>query len=155
MNVNEWADKLAIEVPNDSWVVGFRISTVPIENWFYKRNRLVGDSIKLDLNIPAEGCWVATLERHDKLFQVQWRPSNDVRVESQQIKYKKIIKWPTLGDIYEFPALVKQLESILNIEFKPHIDMSSRLVSVDELVENQQIKNWLSKWSNSIGHSGK
>ncbi len=155
MNVNEWADKLAIKVPNGSWVIGLRISTVPMDNWFYKRNQLKEDSIKLDLNIPAEGAWVATLERHDKLFQVQWRPGDDLRVESQQMKYRKMIKWPSLGGIYDFPSFVKELERTLNIQFKPHVDLSSRLVDIDKLVENQLIKNWLAICSNTTGHSGK
>ena len=152
METINWISKFHLPELNDGWVIGFTSSTVPMENWFYKRNRLKDDSIKIELNVPESGQWVATLERHDKLFQVQWRPNNDLRVESQQLKYKKIIKWPELLNLSDFPLLIEKIESILNVEFIPHIDISARMIDTGILIENKHIKQWLSPCAESLGH---
>jgi len=36
------------------------------EHWFYKRNKLRPESLKLDLRIPSNGNWLVDLSRHDK-----------------------------------------------------------------------------------------
>jgi hypothetical protein len=85
-----WARDLGLNPSNDGWTTKFTISTVPIENWFYSRNKLKPEDLKLELIVPQWGSWIAQLDRHDGLFQVQWRPSNSMCVESQQLKYRKI-----------------------------------------------------------------
>ena len=151
-NAVDWINQFSLSHPQKGWVIGFRLSTVPIENWFYKRNQLKEDSIKFDLTVPDYGLWVATLERHDGLFQVQWRPDNDLRVESQQLKYRKMVKWPHLSELSAFPDFVSNVESALNVKFIPHVDISSRLVDTNELITNDKVKQWLAPCCESVGH---
>ncbi|WP_339470346.1 hypothetical protein [Pseudomonas capeferrum] len=33
---------------------------------------------------------------------MQWRPNDDLRVESQQLRYRKLIQWPRLHSLMAF-----------------------------------------------------
>ena len=69
----------------------------------YKRNKLQPDSLKLKLIVPTSGLWRVDLERHDQPFLAQWRPGDDLRIESKQLRYRKHVEWPSLAGIMYFP----------------------------------------------------
>lgn len=149
-----WASELGIEPLAESWSVGFRISTVPMENWFYTRKALRPEDIMLELIVPSYGLWCADLSRHDRLFQVQWRPNNDLRAESQQLKYRKFIKWPSLSSLREFPYLVERIEQASGITFIRHVNVgTNEWVDLDRFIteSSPKIQAWLSPCADTVG----
>jgi hypothetical protein len=147
-----WARDLGLNTSNDGWTIKFTISTVPIENWFYSRNKLNPEDLKLELIVPQWGLWNAQFDRHDGLFQVQWRPSNAMYVESQQLKYRKIMQWPQLESLNEFPALVEKIESLLEVEFIRHVDVGARYIDLSQSLEKEsKLHKWLSPCADTVG----
>jgi hypothetical protein len=150
--ISDWASSLGIVSEQKDWVIGCTLSTAPIENWFYKRNALKAEDIKLEINVPSYGLWCAELARHDRLFHVQWRPSNDLRIESQQMKYKRLIKWPELTSPHEFPNLVGKIEDVMGIKFIRHVNVGARNINVDSLLTSKSaFHTWLSVCADTIG----
>ena len=93
---SQWAAGLGMQPSADGWTIEITLSTVPMSHWFYKRNKLRPEDVKLSLTAPGWGHWVAQLDRHDRLYQVQWRQGNDLRVESEQLRFRKLLKWPAM-----------------------------------------------------------
>jgi hypothetical protein len=152
--IETWCSRLGVTSEAEAWSVGFSLSTVPMENWFYKRKALRPEDLKLELTVPSYGLWLAELRRHDNLFLIQWRPNGDFRVESSQLKYKKIIKWPVLNSLYDFPLLVEQIEKALSIKFIRHANIGTNgFVNLDSWVSESspKIQKWLAPCADSIG----
>ncbi|KQB52580.1 hypothetical protein AQS70_13845 [Pseudomonas endophytica] len=148
--VTEWFATLGVDEVSYS-VCAIDLTNEPIEYWFYKRNQLRPESLKLNLCVPANGNWCVDLSRHDKLFNVQWRPNDDLRVESQQLRYRKLIKWPHLYRLMDFPLLVAQLEQCLDVRFVRHADVNTRLLEPEALVRNPNIRQWLAPCADTLG----
>ncbi|MFW2056667.1 hypothetical protein F4U02_10920 [Acinetobacter haemolyticus] len=146
--VSEWISKLGLTELPMNWVISITLSTVPIEHLFYKRNKLKPESIKLRLSVPEYG-----LYRHDDLFQAQWRPNSDFRVQSQQLKYQRFVEWPRLHSLSEFPRLVADIEKCLSIRFLRHVDIGARLLDSEMLSRNKSIFEWLAPCADTIGHT--
>jgi hypothetical protein len=149
--VFEWVCQFGIPNLPDNWVIGITLSSVPIENWFYRRNKLKPESLRLNVNVPAYGHWCVQLERHDGLFQVQWRAQDDLRIESQQLKYQKLMAWPRLIGLQAFPHLIAGVENCLGVEFMRHADVGARLLEPEKLLANEPLRNWLSPCADSFG----
>ncbi len=147
-----WLETIDMAPTNDGWSLSFTLSSAPIENWFYRRNRLRSEDLKLSLTVPQWGLWRAQLERHDDLFCVQWRPDNNFSVESQQLKYRRIIKWPEMKSLESFPILAGELERVLNVKFIPHVNVGYRFVDVGRAFkENSRMRRWLQPCASSFG----
>jgi hypothetical protein len=152
--MSAWASRLGIDAELNDWVISFTLSTAPIENWCYKRNALKPDDLKLEFNVPSYGLWCAELIRHDGLFQVQWRPQNDLRVESPQMKFNRLTKWPALYSLDEFPNLVGQIESLLGVKFMRHANVGARIINLDTLLtDKSSIHVWLSPCADTLGQN--
>lgn len=82
----------------------------------------------------------AELSRHDNLFNVQWRQDDDVRIESQQLRDRKLITLPRLQTLMAFPLLAQQLEQGLEIRFLRHVDFGARLLKREALACNPKIR---------------
>lgn len=150
--ISNWIFNLDLKPTSDGWTIAITLSTAPVENWFYKRNKLKPEDLKLTLTIPSRGNWIVELNRHDQLFQVQWRPDNDTRVESQQMKYKRLIKWPALGNLNDFPDVVAEIENVLNVKFIKHANIGARFFDLKELTSTDgKVKAWLNPCADSIG----
>lgn len=148
--VAEWMAKFGVaDVPYSCSAVV--LTNEPIEHWFYKRNLLRPESVKLDLLIPSIGNWRVDLSRHDNLYQVQWRPGNDVRIDSQQLRYRKLIKWPRLQSLTDFPLLVGQLEQCLDVRFLRHANFGARLLEPSDLARNPRLQEWLAPCADTFG----
>lgn len=149
-DIAEWFARFDIpEVPYS--VCGVDLTNEPPEHWFYKRNQLRPESLKLELNIPASGNWTVELSRHDKLFRVQWRPDDDLRIESRQLRYSKLIKWPRLHSLMDFPLLVQQLEQSLDVRLLRHANFGARLLEPEALARNPHIRQWLAPCADTFG----
>jgi hypothetical protein len=143
---------------HDHWSVCFRFSTVPMENWRYHKSKLKPEDILIYLNVPGDGLWYVTLHRQDELFYVQWEPDEDLYIESEQIKYKRLTQWPRLESLDGFPEFVKKLESTLSIKFLRHVNVSvnesdEATLNIDNLLKycTPQIREWLSPCADTLG----
>tara|TARA_Y100000780_G_scaffold213591_1_gene214615 strand:- start:240 stop:719 length:480 start_codon:yes stop_codon:yes gene_type:complete len=143
MEVEEWAAHCLAEAMPECSTFSLRLSTVPMEHWFYHRNKLTDSALALDLVVPEHGLWCVTLEPRDRLFQVQWRPGGNLTVESQQLKYRRLMPWPTLDRLMDFPDLIVGIEDALGVRFLRHADIGARLLDAEALVNDDKLKAWL------------
>ena len=153
-DVCTWAERIGIAPENDAWSVSFTLSTVPIECWFYHRNKLKPDSIKLELTITGDEQWSAKLARNDGLFSVQWRRNGDVRVDSSQLKYSKLTKWPILDSLSDFPSLAARIESLIGISFVRHANVGTNgWILPERLIREAgpKFREWLAPCADTIG----
>lgn len=151
----QWFATLALGDMPDGSVISITLSNERIEHWFYKRNKLRPDSLKLELIVPSSGLWRIDLERHDELFLAQWRPGDDLRIESQQLRYRKLVEWPRVASIMDFPHLIGSLERALQVNFLPHADIGARLLEPEVLSSNEQLRRWLAPCAGSLGWNRK
>ena len=149
----QWFAMLGLGDMPDYSAISITLSNEPIEHWFYKRNKLRPESLKLRLLVPSLGGWRVELERHDELFLAQWRPKDDLRIESQQLRYRKLVAWPRLSSIIDFPQLIGSLERSLEVSFLPHADIGARLIDPETLAANLQLRQWLAPCASSLGWS--
>jgi len=148
--IAEWFVTFGVaEVPYS--VCSIDLTNEPPKHWFYQRNKLRPESLKLDLCIPSSGNWCVDLSRHDKLFNIKWRPNDDLRVESEQLRYRKLIKWPRLHSLMHFPLLVEQLEQCLEVGFLRHANFGARLLEPEALARNIKIREWLAPCADTMG----
>ena len=148
--IAEWFARF--EVPEVAYsVCSIDLSNESPEHWFFKRNRLRPESLKLDLCIPSSGNWCVDLSRHDRQFNIQWRQNDDLRIESQQLRYRKLIKWPRLHSLMDFPLLVGQLEQCLGVRFVRHANLGARLLEPEALACNPKIRQWLAPCADTFG----
>ncbi|WP_175650750.1 hypothetical protein [Pseudomonas sp. Marseille-P9899] len=141
-------------LPHDS-TFSFVLSNDPIEHWFYKRNKLRPESLKLELLVPCTGHWRVQLERNDNLYLAQWRPNDDLRIDSEQLRYRKLVKWPRLASLMDFPQLIEQLEKSLDVRFLPHANIGARGVEPETLASNPHLRRWLAPCAQSFGWNWK
>lgn len=149
-----WASMVDMAPETVPWAVTLRMSTVPMEYWFYKRKRLRPEDLDLELSIPSYGLWRATLRRHDGLFLAQWRPNGNFSVESQQLKYKRLIPLPALQSPQGFPALVGALEKALSVPFIRHTNLGPNgTVDVERWVAEPHpaLQHWLAPCADTLG----
>nr|WP_299035093.1 hypothetical protein [uncultured Tenacibaculum sp.] len=146
-----WLSSLNLKYNKDYWGMTLTMSTVNIEHWLYSRNQLKPEDLKLTLNISIAGYWVVQLERKDRLFLAQWRESG-LSVESQQLKYRRLIPWPKLASYTKFPLIIPALETALDVKFIRHIDIST--VGIDPkqyLKKSSKMQQWLKPCVNTFG----
>lgn len=151
LEVSDWIAQFGLVDPPENWVIRVTLSNSPIEHWFYKRNKLKPESLWLDLTVPAYGLWHVQLDRHDGLFQVQWRANDDQRVESQQLKYRRLVAWPRLNGLNGFPRLAMDIEQCLGVHFLRHANVGARMLSPKTLLENGGFVRWISPCADAVG----
>lgn len=67
-----------------------------------------------------------------------------MRIESQLLRYRKLVTWSRLARIVDFPQLIRSLERSLEVSFVPHADIGARLVGPETLASNLQLcRGWL------------
>ena len=88
--------------------------------------------------------WHLRIERRDELYQATFR-ANDVDVQSQQLKFRKLIRWPKLTEPEAAPEAVLKLEPLLGISFLKHVNVQGGLV--DQMLapgfDDSALLNWL------------
>ena len=147
----QWLVSKGIQPVKGNWSFNIQLSTVKMEHWFYSRKSLKPEDTKLDLALRSFGSWVVQLERHDRLFVAQWRVDNRFEVESEQLKYRKIVQWPELKSLDDFPKLVSEIEQALDIKFTRHADVQGLDCKLEPyLNKNSIFFKWLSDCCTSI-----
>jgi len=151
--LDNWPETLDLIPKEEGWTIEFTLSCVPMEHWFYKRNQLKPEDVKISLITPQWGAWIVQLDRHDGLYQIQWHsPDSRISIKSQPLKYRKIIKWPTLNGLNDFPNLIHELESILEIKFIRHMNIACRSIKTKKAFEkNSQLRQWLKPCADTLG----
>lgn len=150
--VENWLSSFDIKADADQWTIQFTLSTVDMQNWFYRRNRLKDEDVKLTLIVPQWGSWVAQVERKDGLYVAQWRPNGNFSVDSQQMKYWRLMQWPSLERLEKFPSLVKKIEDVLDVKFIRHVDIGARDINIArEIKDSGKMIGWLSECADSYG----
>jgi hypothetical protein len=150
----EWIATLDMHPVADDWAIQMTLSTVPMSHWFYKRNKLRPEDVRLELVAPGWGHWRVELERHDRQYLAQWRTAGDFRVVAKQLRYRKLVQWPSLPDIGAFPALVAQIEAALNIQFIRHVNVEARDIPLaPKRFDDQKLCEWLAPCADSWGRT--
>ena len=149
--MDPWLEPKGLSASGDDWTIHFTLSNVPTENWFYKRNRLRPEDLKLTLDVPQWGLWRLQLERHDRLFVAQWRPAGFF-VDSQQLRYRKLIQWPTLAELDDFPLIVDRIAAALDVDFLRHVNVGARYIGLENAVSGgSRLSSWLAPCADSLG----
>lgn len=155
--VQAWASHVGMaQYLGDPWVVALRLSSVPMDHWFYRRKALQPADLQLEITIPSYGLWCATLRQHDGRFMAQWRPGGHFSVESQQMKYTRLTPWPALASLTDFPALAGALEKALSVRFIRHTNLGAHGLS-DDLehwvagAHSAPLRHWLAPCADTLG----
>lgn len=81
--------------------------------------------------------------------------NGDLRIESQQLQYRKLLEWPRLASVMDFPQLTGSLERTLQVSFLPHADIGAHLLEPESLASNLQLRQWLAACASSLGWNWK
>ncbi len=153
--VRELVTALGISVPDKHWNIGFILSTVPMENWFYRRNKLTGTDIQLQIFLGDSGRWKVLLERHDNMFFIRWDGNHaQAWVDAEQLTYRRMVNWPSLDSLQEVARLIEKIEAALDIRFIRHADVSSDAgMNSKALVKTHgaAIQQWLAPYAQTLG----
>ncbi|WP_375580434.1 hypothetical protein ABWH96_05195 [Marivirga tractuosa] len=139
-----------ITLPSYQSIV-FTVSTCEIDNWLYSRNKLKAEDVCLTLRVSADDSWLVQLDRHDGLYCVQWRPNNNLQVESQQLKYRRLIPWPPVESPEDFPQLIRKIEQSLGIKFIKHANVSLFESMEQHLSTESKLVKWLKTGTETVG----
>jgi len=145
-----WAGIVGLPPPERDDRYTFRLSTAPVEQHYFKKSKLSPQTASIAAEIRHE-TWTVRLTREDRLFMVTWSSSGNVAVNSEQLKYQRMIKWPALPAIEGFPALVKQLEALLSIKFLPEVDASLPGSAPADLLATPGLREWLKPCASKVG----
>jgi hypothetical protein len=90
----------------------------------------------------------------ENLGEAHYGAHNDLRVQSQQLKYRKLITWPSMSSLQEFPFVVGRIEEVIGVKFIRHVNVGSNgLVDLDRFVaeSGSRILQWLAPCADTIG----
>ncbi len=144
--VIDWAKHVGLPTHDKPWSLVFCLSTTAHESWTTDRDQLRNEDLRLALSIPSYGHWCVDLRRHDGQFVAQWRPYDDLRIESTSTYFRDELKWPRLQSLFEFPQLVLELQKCLNTQFLSNAQLSSnRDFDLNAWLSHYgtQVKQWL------------
>ena len=134
MYPDDFFESIGIKLSPKPWSIHMQWSTTQPMNWVIERNSLRPEDLLLTLSINDRH-WQVSLERRDEVFYAQWG-TYGFRVDSQQLKYRRFIKWPAIEspeNIFEFIA---ELKLLLGVQFERHINLQGTLSS---RIENRQL----------------
>lgn len=144
-----WMGQFGWEPPPEIrgyWQVDVIIATRPPKEWVSRRHGLKPDDMWLSLTVSSFSPWVVRLKRHDALFTTWWSDKG-IAVDSQQMRYRKLIQWPTLVDPIQLPILIERLNTMLQPGFSRHAEV--RILQASDAVR-QSLSTWLSPICESI-----
>ena len=145
-----WAGIAGLPPPDTDDRYSFHLSTSPVEQHYFKKSKLSPQTTNIVAVIQHQG-WTVTLTREDRLFWVNWSSGGNVAVSSEQLKYQRMVKWPALAAIESFPALVKQLEALLNIKFLPEVDAKLPDSASRDLLAAPRLLEWFKPCASKVG----
>tara|TARA_A100001015_G_C14986135_1_gene711607 strand:- start:1416 stop:1868 length:453 start_codon:yes stop_codon:yes gene_type:complete len=125
MYPDDFFESIGIKLPQKPWSIHMQWSTTQPMNWVIERNSLRPEDLLLTLSINDRH-WQVSLERRDEVFYAQWG-TYGFRVDSQQLKYRRFIKWPAIESPENIIAFITELESLLSVRFVKHINLQGTL----------------------------
>lgn len=148
--ISRWAQIAGVPPPPEDGNYHIRLSTAPVKQWFFAKSKLPAQTTNIEATIGHK-TWTVKLTRQDQLFIVIWSSGGAVSVNSDQLKYKRMVRWPALDAVEYFPRLVKQIESLLGIQFIPYADVSVPYTVPRETVEQPKLHEWLAPCATKVG----
>jgi hypothetical protein len=148
--IMRWAGIAGLPPPDTDDRYSFRLSTAPVEQHYFKRSKLSPQTTSITAEIQHQR-WTVMLTREDRLFMVTWSSSGNVAVNSEQLRYQRMVKWPELAAIEGFPALVKQLEALLSIKFLPEVDAKLPVSASRDLLAAPRLLEWFRPCASKVG----
>jgi hypothetical protein len=145
-----WAKLAGVAAPVEDGSYLIKLSTAPVEHWFFKRSKLTPQTTTIEANIRHTS-WTVKLTREDRLFFVIWSSGGKLSVTSDQLKYQRLVRWPALDAIETFPKLVQQLESLLGFRFIPYADVTVPYTETQATLANPQLLAWLAPCAKKVG----
>lgn len=69
------------------------------------------------------------------------------------MRYRKLIKWPILDSLTDFPLFVDLIEKALPIKFTRHVNVGPNGIDLDRWVSEHRvlIQEWVSPCADSFG----
>jgi hypothetical protein len=145
-----WAEIADVPPPPEDGNYRIRLSTAPVKQWFFQKSKLPAQTTNIEAKIGPK-MWTVTLTRQDQLFTVIWSSGGTVSVSSDQMKYQRLVRWPALDAVENFPRLVKQVETLLGIQFVPYADITLPYTVTPETVERPKLQAWLAPCATKVG----
>lgn len=145
----EWLRQRGL-TPNPSehpdW--GFQIffSTAPLTDWMTRKSHVKDTELWLGLGVSRLLGWKVKLHPKNKIYNIEWEASG-IRVESDQMRFKKLTKWPALTELDQFPLLVSELEKLLAVQFQRDVQLHAASLKSDDLAV---LKTWLGDLATSV-----
>jgi hypothetical protein len=148
-NAVRWAEIAGVPPPTDMGHYTLKMSTAPVEHWYFSQSRLKPDTATLEAQIQYDK-WSVKLTRKDSLYWAQWSDGQPVSVNSTQMKYSVMTRWPALAAIEDFPKLVKQLETVLGIRFLPYVDLGFPEDESRRILTTPRLREWLAPCATQV-----
>jgi hypothetical protein len=143
-----WAEAAGVPPPTERQGYALRISTAPVEHWFFRQSKLKPDTVDLEADIRPDG-WTVKLKRKDSLYFVNWESGKPPSASSQQLKYDTLMRWPALERIEDLPSLPKKLEALLGIRFIRYANFNG--AGPAKFAENPRLLAWLAPCADKVG----
>ena len=147
MYPDDFFESIGIKLSQKPWSIHMQWSTTQPMNWVIERNSLRPEDLLLTLSINDRH-WQVSLERRDEVFYVQWG-TYGFRVDSQQLKYRRFIKWPAIESPENIIAFITELESLLSVRFVKHINLQGTLS--DSIEKPQLLADFLKVTTDDFG----
>jgi hypothetical protein len=149
-NSVRWAEAAGVSPPTDMGHYVVRLSTAPVEHWYFQQSRLKPETTNIEAVIRHD-TWAVKLTRQDRLYFANWNNGKPVTVDSEQMKYNRLTRWPALDKIENFPLLVQQLETVLGIRFIPYANFSFPESEGRGILANPRLIAWLAPCATEVG----
>jgi hypothetical protein len=105
------------ETEHPDWGFKLSMSTVPVRDWTVRRSKVKPDELWLGVNVSRIVGWRVILYPRDKAFTTTWQSSGAIEVDAQSLQYRARTTWPSLPDLTELAAMVKETETVLGRRF--------------------------------------
>ena len=145
-----WARVAGVRPPAEDGSYEIKLSTAPVEQWFFKKSSLAPGTTNIEASI-RDTSWTVNLNRQDGLYSVMWSSGGTISVRSDQLKYKRLIRWPAIDAIENFPALVKQIETLLGLKFIPYANVTLPYTETRATLASPDLLAWLAPCANKVG----
>jgi hypothetical protein len=128
------------------WTFAIQMSTCDVRDWSVRASKVPAEALWLSLNVHRQLGWKAQLYPRNNVFRVDWSEDR-LCVDSQQLRYRHVMKWPGLAEPDRFPALTAELERLLSVKFNRHLHL--QITSLDARgVET--LRQWLAPIADQI-----
>lgn len=140
--VESWLLRHKLDPPatdHPDWGIVINISTVPPFDWTVRRSKIKPNELWFGIGISRLLGWSARLFPRDKSFEVSWG-SAGCTVESENLRYRRMMQWPEFDDLDQLPAVAERLESLLKVRFCRQVDLHAATLKAQDL---ETLRQWL------------